>query len=368
MRAAWYVPEVNERRAGLRYRCTYPIAALQRRGINAALFDEKNAELYDAVTFDAWTLFPTVTSEVAAERALALAERLKANGTRIILDNCDNQFSGSPDQNWRDACNRLRRLANQANTVITCSDELASVMQAECGLTRTPLVIGDPIETRIRYTSDSLLRSIASPGRKLSWFRYIRHRAQITIERSQGISPLVWFGGHGNSFSEGGMLDLKRVVPILSAMSQEHPVSLTVISNNRSKFESHFSDLPFSTHYIEWDRVNFLAMLRLHAISLIPIALNEFTRCKSANRLTLSLYHGLNVVADAIPSYRDFANVCALDDWHGGLRKYLANPGLRNRHKADGKALALAKFDIDRIADAWVAALNHASPSARERQ
>ncbi|WP_417069578.1 hypothetical protein [Niveibacterium terrae] len=363
MRASWYVPNVNERRAGLRYRCLYPISALKRRGMIAELFDETRD--YDAVVFDAWTLFPTVTSEKVAEKTLALAQRLKQRGTRILLDNCDNQFSGSPDCAWDRACERLRTLAAQSDTVTVCSDELASVMRSECGLEKIPRVIGDPIEKRINYTSDRLLRSVLSPQRKLSWLRYLEHCGRIALEKSRGITPLIWFGGHGNAFSEGGMLDLARITPVLAELDAHHRLSLTVISNKRAKFEQNFARLPFATHYVEWDRVNFLAMLRLHAISLIPVTRNSFTRCKSANRVTLSLYHGLNVVADEIPSYQGFAKVCALNDWREGLNAYLENPGLRRQHRQQGKALALHGYDLERIADAWQQALDPRSSEGR---
>ena len=67
-------------------------------------------------------LFPTVTSEEEALRTLALAHKLGREGTTILLDNCDNQFSGSPDKAWERANDRLRELAALADTVITMTD------------------------------------------------------------------------------------------------------------------------------------------------------------------------------------------------------------------------------------------------------
>ena len=359
MRVAWHVASFNERRASLRYRCIYPMASLRQSGVDAVVFREDDAQRpLDCVVFDAWSLFPTVSGD---ENAVPeLAGRLRERGVRIVLDNCDNQFSGALDAAWERGLLHLRELAASADVVVTCSNELARVMQHECSLDTLPRVIGDPVEDHIRYTDDNALRSLLSPGRKLSWARHLAHRARVLTERARGRTPLVWFGAHGNHFAEGGMLDLARVIPVLEALNRERPLSLTVISNNRRKFDAHFAHQSFPCHYLEWDRINFLATLRLHAISLLPAALNDFTRCKSANRLTLSLYHGLNVVADAIPSYAEFSDACQLDDWEHGLRSYLDSPALRRQHLSEGQRLCAERCSHERIGSQWLDALGAA--------
>ncbi len=357
LRAAWYLPEVVERRAGLRYRCLYPLAQLRKRGFDVGLLAPGDAQNFDTVVFDAWGLFPTTAGERQAEASLRLAMELKLRGVKIVLDNCDNQFAGAPSEAWQRACQRLRNLALLADRVVTCSPTLADEMMNECQLQSRPLVIGDPIETEIRYSSDRLLKSLLSPSRKLSWLRYLRHRYRLGRDRSAGAMPLVWFGSHGNGFAEGGMLDLKRISPIMARVHQKHPLSLTVISNNRPKFDAEFARLPFPTHYLEWDRINFLASLRLHAISVIPVTANRFTACKSANRVALSLHHGLNVAADSIPSYEEFSAVCALDNWEQGLTNYVSKPALRQAHQEEGAKLATARFSAEQVADRWAQAL-----------
>ncbi len=357
LRAAWYLPELVERRASLRYRCLYPMAQLRQRGLDVSLLSPGSGRNFDAVVFDAWGLFPTTAGESQAEASLHLAMDLKSQGVKIVLDNCDNQFAGAPSEAWQRACQRLRNLALLADRVVTCSPTLADEMMNECQLQNRPLVIGDPIETEIRYAGDGRLKSLLSPGRKLSWLRYLRHRYRIACDRSQGATPLVWFGSHGNGFAEGGMLDLKRVLPSMARAHRSHPLSLTVISNNRPKFDAEFAHQPFPTHYLEWDRINFLSSLKLHAISVIPVTANRFTACKSANRVTLSLYHGLNVAADSIPSYEEFSAVCVLDDWEQGLKNYASNPRLRQAHQREGARLASARYSGRQIADQWARAL-----------
>jgi hypothetical protein len=358
--AAWYAPDANDRRAGLRYRCVYPIQALCNLGVHAELFDARRDAGYDVVAFDAWTLFPTVGGTTGASQAVTLAQSLKARGTRVLLDNCDNQFAGKPTAAWRQACEHVRTLARLADHVVTCSEELAAVMQAECGLGTLPTVIGDPVEERITYRSDHWLRALVSPARKASWWRYLQHRQRIGAERARGVTPLVWFGSHGNAFADAGMTDLARLLPLLAQLNAEHPLSLTVISNHRGKFDAHFGGQTFASHYLDWDRITFLASLRLHDIALLPITHNDFTRCKSANRLTLALHHGLNVVADGIPSYREFQGCTFLDDWPGGLRAYLGSPELRRRHREAGRVLAQARYALPHVAQQWKQALQAA--------
>ena len=73
-RARWVVPELNPRRASLRYRCLYPMAELARQGRDVGLYRE--GEPIDAgltIIFDAWTLFPSVREPARSEALLGLA-------------------------------------------------------------------------------------------------------------------------------------------------------------------------------------------------------------------------------------------------------------------------------------------------------
>jgi hypothetical protein len=109
----------------------------------------------------------------------------------------------------------------------------------------------------------------------------------------------------------------------------------------------------FPTYYLNWHPDTVFPALGAHAIAVIPVSDNPFTRCKSNNRLALSLNIGLAVVADAIPSYLDFADVCCLNEWQSGLERYLADPELRRRHVEQGQTMIALKCSIERIAQKW---------------
>ena len=352
-RINWYVPEVNERRASLRYRCVYPMRELRKRGWQVGFFDPSSSNKIDVLVLDAWTLFPSTAGPAAAgslHRVLAGARRA---GCRVLLDNCDNQFSGMPNAAWEAACEQLRRLAGNVDAVSVCSEPLAKVMTQRCDLLSSPYVVGDPIEDDIVYEGDNWVKTVLSPHRMRAKWRLHRHGRWLSSMRAQGRMALVWFGSSGNGFAAGGLSELKSVIPVLRQVNRRYPVCLSVISNSPPRFAETFADSGLQVQYLEWDRTTFLRALRLHDIAIIPAAINEFTVCKSANRLTLSMHHGLNVVCDAIPSYRAYAECCVLNDWEQGLTRYLSEPTLRAEHLRRGRILVEHACSVAAIGSEW---------------
>lgn len=352
-RASWVVTNYNPRSAGLRYRCLYPMAELQRRGYAVERYDPVRKRTYECVVLNGWSVFPSVASTDSANDIVRLAQQLKDQGARIILDNCDNQFVNAPNEKWRLAQERLRTLLCLADTLVTCSAELVDLLAKHSILPEHVEVIGDPVEEIIRVPGDTYLRSMLSPARKLSWMRHFRHALSIYEDHVKGRVPLVWFGSHGNNFAEGGMLDLLQVRELLEDIHERQPISLTIISNHKQKYLDNFSAWRIPTRYVEWDRVTFVKTLRLHKICLIPAARNAFTRGKSANRPAMALFHGLNVICDPVPSYYEFRDCISIGDWKGGLQTYLSDESLRKSHLAEGQAIVRSRYELRVIAECW---------------
>lgn len=332
---------------------------LVRSGRDADIW--RDGEYVDAsltLVFDAWTLFTTTNSNANAEAVVELAEAAKAKGAHIVLDNCDNQFAGVTDSPaWGHGLDRLRRLGRAADVIVSCSQALSDAMQAQIGGQARHVVIDDPIEERIDYADDSYIKSLLSPRQKLAWLRLLRHRVALAKGQIAGRTPLVWFGSHGNQFSLGGMSDVLKLRPVLERVAELHPISLTVISNQRKKFDADFRHWSIPTYYLEWDRVTFLRALKLHEVAIIPSIDNAFTRCKSSNRLTLSIHHGLSVVADPIPSYQAYAAVARLGDWDRNLRALLADGQDRKFNLPHHRAFVSARNSLVQIAGNWDALL-----------
>jgi hypothetical protein len=312
------------------------VRELRRRGYPVEVFDPARGATYTAVVY----------SKVYDEVAQAQARRLRANGTRIVFDLCDNHFyNPSNHESVGTAAARLRRMLREVDELVASTPAMAEVLRAEVGADIPLTVIGDAVENTIegvrvpiweRWWSRSKLRALAS-----------------RLRADPGVTRLVWFGSHGGPSGDHGMGDLEVLRPILERLHTTTPLSLTVISNSASKFESLTGAWRLPTHYLEWNPETFLDALRLHSISVIPVRQNDFTRCKSNNRLTTSLAAGLAVAASGIPSYTPFEGCCVLDDWYEGLRRYILDPEARQRSIAEGQALVRRLWTLRSIADQW---------------
>ena len=355
-RAYWVVPEVNPRRASLRYRCLYPLGELQRRGLLASIY--RHGDSYTVGTpfvFDAWQLFPTVSHVGKADELLNFARMLKAANAKIVVDNCDNQFSAQSDSlGWRAGLERLRQLGAIADVMVCCSTALADALKTQISGAARYCVIDDPIEEKITYPGESKFKRLISPAENSARIKRMILACKIKfLKTSEKRNPLVWYGSHGNQFSPGGMLDILTLRGVLERVNAVYPLSLTIISNHRTKFQDNFSDWDFPVLYLEWDRANFLQALTLHDISILPIEENPFTQCKSSNRLTLSIHHGIVPVASSVPSYLQFSDLVRLGNWEENLLELLGDRAVRQSELKNAQMAIHRSHCLTAISDEW---------------
>lgn len=334
----WKPSSFDPKVASSRLRCLGPLAELHSRGCSVELFDRRHINRYAAVVY----------SKIYDDASYHQAVELQRRGIRIIFDLCDNHFYNPRTlKYWKDARQRLTRMMTLADALIASTEALAEVMKSELPMQRSIAVIGDPVETE--------LENCPTPVWK-RWLALRQSASLLSILRTgqgRGRTPLVWFGNHGSPYAEGGMLDLQRIRSLLEGLNREHPISLTVISNSRWKYQRYIKQWAMPTYYLDWHPATFLTLLRAHVIAVIPVSRNPFTLCKSNNRLALALSQGLAVVADLIPSYRDFAAACYLGEWESGLHSYLRDPHLRNSHAALGRTIVRDRWSMPRVADQW---------------
>ena len=335
----WRPKSSDTRVASARIRCLNPLRELQRRGFPVELFQPQHGSQYTAVVY----------SKLYDEASYREAVDLRGRGTRIIVDLCDNHFynpAGNPE--LARARVGLERMMRMAHHLVASTPELGAVIRAELGTERQVTIIGDAVEETIVGVPEPGLRRWLSRRelrRLLSWLENGR--------KAGTEAALVWFGIHGGPHHEHGMGDLLRIRPVIEQLHRRHGVQLTVISNSREKFDRLITPWSVPTRYLEWSPLTFLPALRAHHIALIPVTQNSFTRCKSNNRLATALAAGLAVVADAIPSYQEFAQVCRLDFWQQGLSDYVRDPALRSRDVRAGQVLVSRICSPERIADDW---------------
>lgn len=334
----WKPSSFDTRVASSRLRCLRPLSELQSRGYSVELFNPRHVSRYAAVVY----------SKIYDDASYYEAVNLRRRGTRIIFDLCDNHFCNPRDLNyWKKAGERLRRIMALADELVVSTEALAEIIKRELPMEKPITVIGDPVETEIK-SSHTLI-----------WRRWLVLRQSASVlsklraGQDEGRTPLVWFGNHGSPYAEGGMLDLQRIRSLLDGINRHYPISLTVISNSRRKYQRFIKPWLMPTYYLTWYPETFFPALRAHTIAVIPISDNPFTRCKSNNRLALALSEGLAVVADSIPSYRPFAGACYLADWERGLESYLTDPHLRRSHVDLGRSIVNDEWTENRIADKW---------------
>jgi hypothetical protein len=324
--------------ASVRIRCLNPLSELRARGLPVELFDRGRRATYRAVIYS--KLYDVATYREAKE--------LKTKGTIIILDICDNHFYNP--HSWAPllkAREELLRMMALVDYVVTSTETLAEVVRTVKPDLNSITVIGDAVETEIPHEFTPWWRRWWY-GRQLATLRTV-----VTADQVKGRTPLVWFGIHGGPNAPYGMLDLLNIRSCLERLNHEFPLSLTIISNSWRKYLTLVQGWKIPTRYMPWSANTFLSALHAHAIAVIPISPNPFTRCKTNNRLVTALQARLAVVADSIPSYEEFRPVSRLDCWESGLRDYISKPDLRTHDVLLGQSMINAKWTLPRIADQW---------------
>jgi hypothetical protein len=336
----WIPRTPDPRVASVRIRCLGPMRMLARAGWVSEHWVP--ARRYDVVVF---------VKRFDAE-AVDIAARLRAQGTRVITDLCDNPFYNPNGlASVAEMANGVRRMAAHSNLLVTSSDALATVAREQLAGGPPVIVIGDALDEGLSELRPSLGDRVAGPA------ALRRLRRWAAARRAEGRVPLVWFGIHGGPQAPHGMADLERIRPQLERLESSTPVSLTVVSNSASRFQDIVASWRLPVRYVEWRPSTFADALSVHDIAVLPVSRNPFTDCKSNNRVVTALWAGLAVVADGIPSYRDFADCIVLDDWDAGLARYLASGSARAADVETGRRRVASEWRLDRIAAQWRALL-----------
>jgi glycosyltransferase involved in cell wall biosynthesis len=169
---------------------------------------------------------------------------------------------------------------------------------------------------------------------------------------------ILWFGNHGGSHANFGMLDLLYIREALESLAAELPVELLVVSNNYDKYNKHIRPLAIPTRYLEWNADSMAQHFSDADVVVIPNSLDEFSFCKSSNRTVLALAHGVPVVATLTPSLDPLRKCILVDDFEEGLRRYLTDDALARRHVKQGKRLIERLYGQEAIGKLWSNVIN----------
>lgn len=333
----WWPYSYDASFASVRIRCLHPLSQLRRNGYPVELFNPKNASSYEAVLF----------SKHLSQKSLLAAQELKQSGVRIIFDLCDNDFHNPMKKSKRqERASRLRQFIEMADKVVVSTEALAEVVLAEAKPSAPVSIIGDAVEQDLERVAVPIWQSWVGSMKVQRWTRRLR------AQRRQGRRAVVWFGNGGSTY-KGGIRDIAKIRAALEVVNREIPLSLTVVSNNRGTYREVVNGWAVPTQYVEWDLKSSAKIIAEHDVAVIPVVSNPYTICKTNNRLVLALHLGLPVVADSIPSYQAMSEACVLGDWETGLRRYLSDSGLRQRHLAAARAIIDRDWTIETIAAQW---------------
>lgn len=338
LQLAWWCKSTDLRLASVRLRAALLMRMLSQRGIATVWFSKKDVSRYRCV----------VVRKRYDDDTVRQLRRFKQNGGRLVLDLCDNDFlPASQRHKHLHKVENLRALVAMADTVVASAEPLAQIVVRECSPAGRVVVIGD-VPDDLSIIERSLWR------RYWSNWRSNREFARLENVAAAGVARLIWFGACGGKRQLSGMADLARIAPMLANLSQQYPLHLTVISNSVKLYRKCVSPVLPSSRYIEWNSATFDSLLRQQHIVLIPAQHNEYTACKSDNRVVTALRAGLAVVAEPVPSYAAYKNVIMLGDMEAGLRQYLSDPARRIADARRGPDCVATAVNAQRLLALWL--------------
>lgn len=316
-RVGWICWSYDARHASARIRCLEPLQILRAQGLPCERFRSSAQNKYDIVVF----------SKIYTTAHLELARELKTQGKHLVFDLSDNRFyHPEPNSCAEEDLSRLREMVALADLVSVPTGALASV-----------------VGKKARVVPDG----IAPLGAR---WPYWESRAR------EFETELLWFGNWGGTAAHGGMKDVVRIREPLENRALKHSLRLTICSNNAALFNALFGDWQMPVRYQEWSSdISFRRQLEAGRfdVAVLPINKNPFTICKSNNRLALALFHRVAVIADAIPAYQEFRDFCVLDDWEGGLKRYLESEESRKEDALRGRSYVQENYSAQRAANQW---------------
>lgn len=315
-----WVPFTNNiQTASSRMRSYLPCEYLKSKGFACEIYQAEHKNQYDIVVFQ----------KIYSESAVALAMNLKSQNVKIIFDLCDNHFYvPNKTVQTKQKSERLKQMLALADVVSVSNLEIAKLISD-----KTTWLIDDVIEIP-----------------RLNLIKKWWHQKWIGQKNTLKI---VWYGSSGHKEPASGLIDLPLALPFLETLHKQHQIELTVISNNRDKFNQYVSTTNFPTKYVAWKEKTFPYIFKQQDICIIPINLNPFTICKTSNRLVTSLMLGVPVVADEIPSYAEFNEYCYLNDWSHGLFEYANSAVLRQQDVRRAREYIGNRYSIEVVTQQW---------------
>lgn len=340
LRVAFWPHLSDQQIASTRIRCYQVVEGMRSLGADVGLFEVTKPAPHVLVLAKRY-------DEATLKQAVALRE---GHGTRLVLDLCDNHIDTVEETEKL----KRRRLALEAamqavDRIVVSTRSLSAHLLAHMPeLAAKVHVIGDSID----------MSAVKGAGAPLSLAERVRNAKSWVREHMRPVKHgrrLIWFGNHGSAGAEGGMQDIDLVAPSLARHHRHEPLKLTVVSNNRDKFNKLAQRWEFDSEYVPWSLDALRRLAVKQDISIIPARLNPFTECKSPNRAVTSFLMGWSVVCSPLPSYVDMFGENLVMDWDAGLESLMQQESLRRQQVERAEVIIMKSSDIRAVASEWLA-------------
>ena len=394
---AWKVGAANPRIASVRYRCLMPIEGLTERGISSVVL-ETGETVRDFSDILALIFVKSFSREDAV-----LAARAREASVPIILDLCDHIFvRGYREERGALQYGEFESIAAGASIIVTSTDELGKVVSKQ--LSSSIPVIEIPDQAEEREMTRMLVggrggwrQNRQMKQRQWSWiWRWvrsqwqtsrmriisrrvillIRHPTQVIIRvRSRQCrgaqeacgsasavvqKKVIWFGNDGAPYSGFGIPSIQQVAASLEKIHKDIPLCLTVVSSNQAKYERHVASLPFPSRYKRWDPLSIFDEIASSDLCILPNPLDDFSRCKSANRAVLALSLGIPVVASWAPALEPLRDCLILENWEEGIRMYLTDRARAEDDVQRARVIIKQYYSAEAITGLWASVIEKA--------
>lgn len=401
---AWKVGAANPRVASVRYRCFMPIEGLAERGISSVVL-ETGVTIRDFSDVMALIFVKSFSLEDAV-----LAARARDASVPIILDLCDNIFvEGYREGQGALQFGEFESIAAGASLIVTSTEELGKAVAKQLSSSIPVIEIPDQAEERemtrmLVEGRGEWQQNQQMKQRQWSWiWRWVRSqwrwvRSQWRSSRMgsfsrkvifaflhpiQAVSLLrsrqfrrtqevcesasadtrkkvIWFGNEGAAYSGFGIPSIQQVAASLEKIHKDIPLCLTVVSSNRNKYECHVAPRSFPSQYKRWDPLSIFDEIASSDLCVLPNPLDDFSRCKSANRAVLALSLGVPVVASWAPALEPLLDCLILDNWEEGIRMYLTDRARVEDDVRRAHAIIKQHYSAEVVTELWTSVIEKA--------
>jgi len=302
--------------AGSRLRAFIPIKILSSRGLDCGLYSTPDDA--DVIIFQ----------KTYTEQDILLAKELRSRKKKVVFDLCDNHYY-NPDNSpsLAERASRLSRMVEVCDAVIVSSTELKKYVKHP-----SVFLVNDAVEE----VQQNAVRKFVS--------------GIFSSQRSSGKPSIVWFGNSGSENPRFGMIDLVEIMHALNEVNSRQPILLNVISDSQPLFQKYTAGAKFETRFHVWRRDSFPYLLSQNDLCIIPITLNPFTACKTANRVIVSLLCGVPVVTDMIPSYAEFSPFIRSGNWTNDILESLKGD---KGKVSNGVRYIYDRYNDERVFSEW---------------